>query len=113
MNPIKQAAQTPALVPQIKDIAPPVYVFPYPYWMVALAIALLLAILVGASWLIRNWLKNRPAPTPHALERRERHEQSVAAGKAYDFARDGFAGSLDDHPRAYRHRVQRPGDFNH
>jgi hypothetical protein len=55
----------------------------------------------------------RPAPTPHALERRERHEQSVAAGKAYDFAWDGLAGSLDDHPRADRHRVQWPGDFNH
>jgi hypothetical protein len=33
--------------------------------------------------------------------------------KTHDLAWDGFAGRLDHHARADRHRVQRPGDFNH
>jgi hypothetical protein len=47
---------------EIRDIAPPVYVFPYPPWMVALA-AVLVLILVGVIvWLIVREIRKRPPP---------------------------------------------------
>ena len=48
----------------IKDIAPPVWVFPYPMWMVVTAAVILLALLVLGIWWLRRWMKNRPAPLP-------------------------------------------------
>lgn len=56
-------APTPAL-PEIRDIAPPVDVFPWPPWMVALAIILILLVLIIIAWLIVRALRNRPAPPP-------------------------------------------------
>lgn len=50
--------------PPIRDIAPPLDVFPYPPWMVAAVIAgavLLLAVLITA---LVFWLRRRPAPPP-------------------------------------------------
>jgi hypothetical protein len=61
------AGGTPA--PEIRDIAPPLDVFPYPLWMVVAAaiIALLLAALL--TWLIVRWIRARPAaPPPTARE---------------------------------------------
>lgn len=67
MNPLTPPqipSQLPAQVPEIKDIAPPVYVFPYPYWMVALIAVALLAIVAAAVWFIWKRIKNRPVPPP-------------------------------------------------
>ncbi|MEA3212993.1 MAG: hypothetical protein QOE70_6050 [Chthoniobacter sp.] len=59
---ITQAA-TPA--PElIKDIAPPVEVFPYPLWMVVTAGILAVLLLAGLVALIWYWLKRRPPPPP-------------------------------------------------
>ena len=49
---------------EIKDIAPPVDVFPYPLWMVVVAGILALALLGGLVWLVVALIKNRPAPPP-------------------------------------------------
>ena len=49
---------------EIKDIAPPVDVFPYPLWMVVVAAVLALALLGGLVWLVVAMFKNRPAPAP-------------------------------------------------
>jgi len=49
---------------QIRDIAPPLDVFPYPPWMVAVAAILALAVLALAVWLIVRWVRNRPGPPP-------------------------------------------------
>lgn len=64
------AALTPAATPappapvEIRDIAPPIDVFPYPMWMV-LAAAAVIALIVGLLvWLVARWLKNRPGPAP-------------------------------------------------
>ena len=93
MIPILAQAQMPQVpqVPEIKDIAPPVYVFPYPLWMVAVAVAVVLAILVGATWLIRNWLKNRPAPPPPtpkeiALRALEKAREQMESQAPYEFS---------------------------
>ena len=55
-------AQTPA--PEIKDIAPPIDVFPWPPWMIALTAVAALALLALLAWLVARWLRNRPAPPP-------------------------------------------------
>ncbi len=49
---------------EIKDIVPPVDVFPYPLWMVIVAGILALALLGGLVWLVVALIKNRPAPPP-------------------------------------------------
>jgi len=56
--------------PQIRDIAPPVDVFPYPLWLVvtvAVAAALLIALI---AWLVFQRLSKKPAappPTPYEI----------------------------------------------
>ena len=70
-------AATPApqqQLPEIRDIAPPVDVFPWPPWMVALAIIGGLIVLGVATWLIVRAIRRRPSappPTPRALAIRE------------------------------------------
>ena len=56
-------AATPAPA-QIRDIAPPVDVFPYPPWMVATAIAVAVIVLGLFLWMFIAWLRRRPAPPP-------------------------------------------------
>jgi len=49
---------------EIRDIAPPLDVFPYPPWMVAVAATLALIILGLLVWLIVRWIRTRPGPAP-------------------------------------------------
>ena len=84
------APDAPAPV-EIKDIAPPVDVFPYPLWMVLTAAGLALVVLGLAAWLIVRWLKRRPAPpppTPRALALRELEKlrPQVTALEPYAFS---------------------------
>ena len=61
-------------VPEIRDIAPPIDVFPYPLWMVLTALAIVLIVFGVATWLLVRWIKRRPAPpppTPRAIALRE------------------------------------------
>lgn len=55
------ASPTPAA---IKDIAPPIDIFPYPAWVVALVAASALAVVGLATWLVVRWVRRRPAPPP-------------------------------------------------
>ena len=87
---ISAAPDTPAPL-EIKDIAPPVDVFPYPLWMVIVAAVLALALLGGLVWLVVAWVKNRPAPAPlsatsvamRALEKLRTQIKEIAP---YDFS---------------------------
>lgn len=48
----------------MRDIAPPLDVFPYPPWMVACA-GILAAVLLGLLiWALVRWLRQRPPPLP-------------------------------------------------
>ena len=70
-TPPPQATPAP---PEIRDIAPPVDVFPWPPWMVGIAIAVTVVILGVVVWLIVRAIRRRPgaAPlTPRALALRE------------------------------------------
>lgn len=49
---------------QIRDIAPPVDVFPYPMWQVILVAAVALILLGLLIWWIARLIKNRPTPPP-------------------------------------------------
>lgn len=63
---------TPAL-PEIRDIAPPVDVFPWPPWMVAIAVGFLAIVLIAIVWLIVRAIRRRtvPPPSPRTLALRE------------------------------------------
>ncbi|MEQ1861484.1 MAG: DUF4381 family protein [Chthoniobacteraceae bacterium] len=63
---------TPAL-PEIRDIAPPVDVFPWPPWMVAIGVLLLLLLLLLLVWFIARAIRRHaPSPlTPRAVALRD------------------------------------------
>jgi hypothetical protein len=50
--------------PSIRPIEPPVYVFPYPAWVVAVAVIILLALIGLAVWGFIRYRNNRPQPAP-------------------------------------------------
>ena len=49
---------------EIRDILPPVYVFPYPMWMVVVAGVIALILLGLLIWLFVRWLRKGPPPLP-------------------------------------------------
>jgi Domain of unknown function (DUF4381) len=86
---LAQAASSP--LPEIKDIAPPVDVFPYPPWMIALAGGAALLLVVAATWFFARWQKNRPAPAPPtprevALTKLTEARAQIERLQPYDFS---------------------------
>jgi Domain of unknown function (DUF4381) len=49
---------------EIRDIAPPIDVFPYPLWMVIVAGCIAAAVLGAIIWWFVRWMRRRPAPPP-------------------------------------------------
>ncbi len=88
------AAATPPpmpALPEIRDIAPPVEVFPWPWWAVALAVLSVLLILSWLAWFIVRAARRRPAtppPTPRQIAFRELEALRGQAGKLapYEFS---------------------------
>ena len=81
---------TPPL-PEIKDIAPPLNVWPYPLWMTLTAAALAVIVLGVLIWLLVRWRKSRPGtppPTPRelALGNLEHLRAQVAMLEPYAFS---------------------------
>ena len=74
---LSQSPATPPAQPQlpeIKDIAPPMDIFPWPTWMVVCAIIVALAVLAGIAALIVKKMRDKPKPpppTPHEIAMRE------------------------------------------
>jgi hypothetical protein len=76
-------------VPEIRDIAPPVDVLPYPPWMVAAFIAVTVVIACAVAWLFVRWWKRRaPAahPSARAIALRELNELRSSASSAEPYA---------------------------
>ena len=87
--------------PPIHDIAPPIDVFPYPPWMVAIAVAVVLAILGLAIWGIARWLRSRPAPPPPGpttIALRELEKLRARAGELDPYA---FSFAVSDVLRTF------------
>ena len=103
-TPAPAAAPAPPAAPPppgIKEIAPPLDVWPYPLWMTLAAAALALLILGTLVWLFFRWWKNRPAtppPTPRelALGSLEQMRAQVAVLEPY-----AFSFAVSDVLRAY------------
>ena len=74
------APAVPAATPElIRDIAPPVDYFPYPPWVVALAVAGCALLLGLAIWGLWQWWKHRPAPPPPSAQARALRQLNVLA----------------------------------
>ena len=87
---IQTAPAAPEL-PEIKDIAPPVDIFPWPTWMVVCAAVVLLAVLAGIVALIVRAKRNQPKPPPPtpreiALRELEALRAQVERQLPYDFS---------------------------
>ena len=78
-------------LPEIKDITPPLDIFPYPTWMVVCAAIVLLAVLAGIVALIIRAKRNQPKPPPPtpreiALRDLEALRPQVERQTPYDFS---------------------------
>jgi hypothetical protein len=91
---------TPARV-EIRDIAPPVDVFPYPPWMVATAIATAAVLLALIIWFIVSWIRRRPAPPPPSATAIALHELEKLRTKATEIEPYGFSVAVSDVLRTF------------
>jgi len=81
-------ADTPV---DVRPIAPPVQVFPYPTWMVVTAGVVIVAVLALVAWLIVRSIRNRPPPVPPtpreiATAALRRLRDKLEATAPYDFS---------------------------
>lgn len=87
--------------PEIRDIAPPLDVWPYPLWITLLVAVLALLLLGALIWQFVRWRKSRPGappPTPRelALGSLEQLRAQVAVLEPY-----AFSFAVSDVLRAY------------
>lgn len=83
-------AQAPQM-PELRDIAPPVDVFPYPAWMVALGILIGLLLLGLVVWCVKRFWPRSPSlppPTPRelALQQLQQLATRLDGMLPYDFS---------------------------
>ena len=100
-TPAPGAATATSAPPEIKDIAPPVDVSPYPVWMTLTAAGVALLVVGLLVWLLVRWRKSRPAaptPTPRelALGNLDQLRAQVAVLEPY-----AFSFAVSDVLRAY------------
>ena len=104
------ALSTPAPeAPQLRDIAPPVDVFPYPPWMVATAGVLALLIVTALVWLIVRKMRNRPPPRPPTARSIALRELQKLRGQMRQTDPHAFSFAVSDVLRSYitsEYRVQ-------
>ena len=77
--------------PEIRDIAPPLDIFPWPPWMVVCAILIIVAVLAGIVALILKKMRDKPKPPPPtprevALRELEALRPQVERQTPYDFS---------------------------
>ena len=82
---------TAPAAPEIRDIAPPVDVFPWPTWMVVVAAILALLALAAVVYAIVRAIRNRPQPLPPspqsiALRELRKLQARVAGTEPYAFS---------------------------
>lgn len=99
--PLSPAAPTQPVAPEIRDIAPPIDVFPYPTWMVVVA-AVLIALLCGALiYAIVRKIRNRPPPLPPSPQSIALRELRVLQQRVKQTAPYEFSIAVSDVLRRY------------
>jgi hypothetical protein len=100
------ASPSPAATPvplelEIRDIAPPMDVFPYPPWMVATALAVAALLLALIVWAVVAWIRRRPVPpppTPAAIALRELEKLRARVSEIEPY---GFSVAVSDVLRTF------------
>jgi hypothetical protein len=101
MNPPLFFAQTPSPTPEIRDIASPLYVFPYPMWVVYTAAGVALALIALIAWLAVRWWRDRPAPVPPTPRETAMAELEKARGQIHGLDPHAFGILVSDILRRY------------
>ena len=88
---LSQSPAQPPEQPEIRDIAPPVDIFPWPTWMVVCAIIVALAVVAGIVALILKKMRDKPKPPPPtprevAIRELEALRPQVERQTPYDFS---------------------------
>lgn len=99
-GPAAAPAATPAPV-EIRDIAPPIDVFPYPPWMVATAIAIAVILLGLVIWFIVSLIRRRPSPLPPSATEIALRELEKLRSKAGESEPYGFSVAVSDVLRTF------------
>jgi len=95
---------SPAATPvadSIRDIAPPLDVFPYPPWMVATALVLAAVVLGLFIWLLVNWIRHRPGPPPLSASAIALRELEALRGRARQCEPYEFSVAVSDVLRTF------------
>ena len=88
---LSQSPAQPPEQPEIRDIAPPVDIFPWPTWMVVCAIIVALAVVAGIVALVLKKMRDKPKPPPPtprevAIRELEALRPQVERQTPYDFS---------------------------
>jgi hypothetical protein len=94
-------AQASSPAPELRDIAPPYYVFPWPMWMVYTAGAALLILGGLIVWLFIRWRNRRPPPPPPTPKQKALRELEGARSHVYDMDSQAFSVLVSDILRRY------------
>lgn len=87
--------------PEIRDIAPPIDVFPYPPWMVALAALVALALIGVAVWFAWRWWRTRPQPPPPSPRSIALRELGRLRNRVQELDPHAFSFGVSDVLRTY------------
>jgi hypothetical protein len=96
------SAQAPAATPPpIRDIAPPLDLFPYPLWMVLVVATIAGALLAVISWLLFRWWRNRPPPAPPTARSIAMRELQMLRNKLRSLEPYAFSIAVSDVLRTF------------
>ncbi len=91
----------PQPLPEIRDIAGPIDVFPYPLWMVIVA-SILAAVLLGVLvWLVVRWIRRRPAGPPPTPRQAALRDLDALRGQLDRMPPHGFSVEVSDVLRTF------------
>jgi hypothetical protein len=85
----------------IRDIAPPVWVLPYPTWMIVTAALLAAALLALLIWLIVRRFRNRPPAAPPSAVTIATRELEKLRGRVRELAPYEFSIAVSDVLRTF------------
>ncbi len=99
-NPATPPGATPAPV-EIRDIAPPIDVFPYPPWMVATAVAIGVILLCLVIWFVVSLIRRRPPPIPPSPTAIAIRELEKLRARVKEIEPYGFSVAVSDVLRTF------------